>query len=79
MRIFLRIAVGVVHPVHNGVSAGVEKRRSLSNKREQVKKAVPKTVHGEHLVRCIAVQEEYLTKERQKPMTQEKNQNIHSK
>ena len=60
MRIFFGIAVGVVHPVEDGVGAGVEKRGTLGNKGKSVEKSLPEFVHLEHLVGRIAMQEECL-------------------
>ena len=60
MRIFLGIAVSVVHPVQDGVSAGVEKRRALRNKGKRVEKFLPEFIHLKHLVGRIAVQEKCL-------------------
>lgn len=63
MRVFFGIAVGVMHTVHNGIRSWIEKRGTLSNKREQVKETIPESVHGEHLMGCITMQEKCLTEE----------------
>ena len=60
MRIFFRIAVGVVHPVEDGVGAGVEKRGALGNEGKRVEEFLPELIHLKHLVGRIAVQEKCL-------------------
>ena len=72
MRVFLGIAVGMVHTVHNGICPRIEKRRSLENEGTEVKCFLPKGVHLKHFVRCVPVLKEGLEKQRQKPVTQEK-------
>ena len=62
MRILFGIAVGVMHPVEDGVGAGVEKRRTLGNKGKCVEESLPELIHLKHLMGRIAVQEECLRK-----------------
>lgn len=68
MRVFFRIAIRVVHAVQNGIGSGVEVGRALHHPGEDVEKALPAFAHGEHLVRCVAVQEKSLTKKRKVPV-----------
>jgi hypothetical protein len=72
MGVFFRVAVGVVHPVEDRIGAGIEKRRTLGDKRESVKEPFPKFIHLKHLVRRIAMQEEGLREKGQKPVGEKK-------
>ena len=58
--VFFRVAVGVMHPVKDGIGAGVEERGALGEEREEVKELFPELIHLKHLVRSVAVQEERL-------------------
>ena len=60
MRILFRIAIRVMHPVQDGVGAGVEKRGALRDKGKRVEKPFPEFIHFKHLMGRIAVQEECL-------------------
>ncbi len=60
MRIFIGIAVRVVHAVHDGVGAGIEKRSPLEQERKKIKRPFPEPAHRKHPVRCITVQEKGL-------------------
>jgi hypothetical protein len=60
--IFFGVAIGVMHPVEDGIGPGIEKGRTLGDKGERVKEVFPKFVHPKHLVRSIAVQKERLRK-----------------
>ena len=60
MGVFLRVAIGMVHPVQNGISTGIQKRRALGNKSETIKESLPKLIHFKHLMRGIPVQEKGL-------------------
>ena len=62
MRVFLRITVGMMHPVKNGIGPGIQKRGSLGEKGETIKKSLPKLIHFEHLMRSVPMQEECLCK-----------------
>lgn len=50
MRVFFRITVGMMHPVKDGVSPGVQKGGPLCDKGEEIKKIFPKLVHFEHFM-----------------------------
>jgi len=60
MGILLGIAIGMMHPVKDGIGPGIQKGGALRNKGEAVKESLPKLVHFEHLMRSIAVQEKRL-------------------
>lgn len=77
MRVFLGIAVGVMLAMHNGISPRVQKRRALANKREHVKRTFEKLMGSKHFVRSIPVQKKRLEKERQEPMRQKEDENVH--
>jgi hypothetical protein len=49
----------------------------LSDKSKKVEKTFPEFIHGKHFMGCITMKEKSLTKQRKKPMSKEKNQNIH--
>jgi len=50
MGVFFGIAIGVVHPVEDGVGAWVEKGGALRDKGERVEESFPEFIHLEHLV-----------------------------
>lgn len=77
MWIFFRVAVSVVHAVHDGIRTGVKKGRSLGKNGKPIEKTLPELIHGEHFMRSIPVQKKRLAKERQEPMSEEKNENSH--
>ena len=60
MRILFGIAIGVVHAMQDGVSAGIEKGGALCYKGKCVEKSFPEFIHLKHLMGRIAVQEECL-------------------
>jgi hypothetical protein len=53
MRISLRVAVGMVHPVKDGVAARHEVRRSLDQERRHVEELLPTLAHREHPMGCV--------------------------
>ena len=63
MWIFLRIAIGMMHAVHNGVRSGIQERGALGEKRQDIKKMLPEFRHGKHAVRRVTMQEKRLAKE----------------
>ena len=71
------IAVGMVHPVQDGIGARVKERRSLRNEGETIKKAFPALGHFEHLMGSVSVKEEGLRKKRHEPVTHEEQENCH--
>lgn len=78
MRILFGIGKGMVHPVHDGVGFGNQKRRALRSVGKKMEKALPKLVHREHFVRSVAVVEEGLNKNGAKPMPKKKTVNDHT-
>lgn len=62
----------MVHPMHNGVSSGIQKRRALCNKSEKIKKTFPEFTHRKHFVGSISMQKEGLTEQRQEPVCKKK-------
>lgn len=77
MRVFLRIAVGMMHSVHDGIRARIQERRALADECEQVKCFFPERAGREHFVRRVPVQEKRLAEKRQEPVTQKENQDNH--
>jgi len=59
--------------VKHRVGPGIEIRRALSQKRQRIKKPLPKKRHGKHSMRRITVQEKGLAKGGQIPMNGEEN------
>ena len=68
MGILGRIAIGVVHPVQNGISPGRQVGTSLAYPGEDIKKPFPYLAHDKHLMGGITVEEKALTKQREIPM-----------
>jgi hypothetical protein len=62
MRILLGIAIRMMHPVKDRISAGIQKGRALRDKGEEVEESLPGSIHLKHLVGRIAVQKECLRK-----------------
>lgn len=60
MGVLFRVAVGMVHPVKNGICPWIQKGGALRNEGEAIEEFFPKLVHFEHLMRSIAVQEKGL-------------------
>lgn len=77
--IFLRVAIGVVHPVHDRVGPRIQERRALRTIGEDIEELLPELAHGEHLVSSIPMQEERLTKEGEEPVTKEEQCNCHDR
>ena len=71
MGILFRVAVGVMHPVQDGISPGVQKGRALGQKGQAIKEPFPEFIHLKHLMRGIAVQEERLREQGKEPMREE--------
>ena len=71
--VLFRIAVRMVHAVQDSIGPGVQEGRALGNKSEAVKELLPELIHLKHLMRTIAMQEESLCKQGQKPMTHEEH------
>jgi hypothetical protein len=57
------IAVGVVHPVQDGVSAWAKERRTLGYISKGKKEFFPKFIHHKHAMGGITMQKEGLRKE----------------
>ncbi len=77
MRVPFRVAVRMMHPVHNGVGAGIQERGTLRDEGEEIEEPLPEPAHGEHPVRRVSVQEECLTEEREEPVTEKKESDSH--
>ena len=73
MGVLFGIAIGVVHPVKNGIGPGVQKGRPLRDEGKGVKEFLPELIHLKHLMRGVAVQEESLREKGQKPVAQKKH------
>lgn len=78
MRVTLRIRVGVVHPVHDGVGAWCKVGGALRKIGSEVKKALPRLFHRKHLVRSVAVMEKSLKEQANEPMPKKKPNNYHN-
>jgi hypothetical protein len=57
-----------MHTVQNSVRPGIQKGRTLKNKGQRIKDALPAFAEGEHFMGSISVQKESLEKQRQKPV-----------
>ena len=77
VRIVLRIAVSVVHPVKHGISTGTQVRRTLGHPGKHVKYFFPERTGGKHLVRGVTVQKERLKEQRQVPVGNEESNDNH--
>jgi len=55
MRVLFRIAVGMVHTVHNSVRTGIQKGGSLEKPCTEVKEFLPEGVGIEHLMGGVSV------------------------
>ena len=75
VRVFFRITVGMVHPVHHRIGPGYQIGRSLEKPGHKVKGLFPKRIGQVHLVRGIAVEKKGVKKQGEKPMQEEKSQN----
>ncbi len=75
--VFFRVGKSMVHPVHDGVGARRQVGRALCQIGGQVEKPLPELVHGEHLMRSVAVMEEGLEEEADKPVCKKKNKDCH--
>ena len=79
MWIQFRVGIGMMHPVHDAVSAGAQVRRSLRNISHNKKEAFPEPAHGEGSMRSITMKKEGLGKKRQVPMKNKKDNNRYHK
>src|SRR6187551_2087012 len=78
MRILLRVAVGVVHPMQNPVAARGQEARALRQVREQVEETLPTLGHRKLTVGAETVQKKRLAKDRQLPVqNEERDQDVH--
>ncbi len=55
MRILFRVTVGMMFPVHNGVSPWIQKRCAFENVSHQVEYPFPRFTHGKHSVGSITM------------------------
>ncbi len=75
MRIFLRVAIGMVHSMHHCIGPRDQVRRTLRQPGHKVKCTLPPFTGSKHLVRSIAVQEKRMEKKGHKPMDKKKPKN----
>lgn len=75
MGVLLGITVGMVHPVHHGISAGNQIRRTLKKPGEEIKGLLPKRTGKVHLMGCIPVEEKSMEEQGKKPMDEKECQN----
>jgi hypothetical protein len=75
MRILFRIAVGMMHPVHDAIGAWHEEGRALYKPCAQVKNTFPVPGGGVHLMRGKPVQEKGMKEQRKEPMKGKEQQN----
>lgn len=75
--ILFGIRKSMVHPVHNGISPGHQVGRALRQVGNEVEDAFPCFIHGEHLVRSVAVVEEGLKEDAGEPMAGEEGKYCH--
>jgi hypothetical protein len=61
----------MVHAVKYCVSSWRQIRTALADPGKDVEEPFPEFIHIEHLVSCISVEKEALTKQREVPMQQE--------
>ena len=73
MRVFLGIAKGVMLAVHDGIRTRIQERRSLENKRQQVKNTLVKLVGSKHFMRYVPVEEECLEEQGEEPVRQKES------
>src|SRR5262249_62105319 len=59
--------------VQDGIRARDQERRPLRDEREQVEEAIPEPDHPEHAMCAVAVQEERLREDRQRPVGNEED------
>jgi hypothetical protein len=50
----------MMHAVEDRVGPGIQKGRTLGDKRQHIKKLLPESVHFKHLMRRIPVEEKCL-------------------
>jgi len=60
MGVFLRVTIGMMHPVQDSIRPGIQEGRTLGDKGKGVKEPLPKLIHFKHLMRSIPVQEKCL-------------------
>jgi hypothetical protein len=63
-----------MHPVHNGISARHQKRRTLDKPCQKIESFFPAFTRGIHLMRRKPVEKKGVKKQGKEPMTKEKNQ-----
>ena len=79
MRVFIRIRVSVMHPVHNRVSAGAHVCRALRNESEDIKKMIALGVDGiisdypDRVINLVRKQNSFSAKNRNEITGQLKN------
>jgi len=73
MRVFLGIAKRMVLAVHNGIRARIQERRSLENKRKQVKNTLVKLIGSKHFMGYVPVEEKCLEEQGEEPVRQKEN------
>jgi hypothetical protein len=71
--------MSVVQAVHDPIRAGAEKRRPLSDERDDVKNFFPAFTHRKHLMGRIAMKKNGLHQHRQVPVYQKENKDNHKR
>ncbi len=74
MRILLGITISMMHTMHYRISPGHQKRRTLYQPCQKVKRFLPAPAGGIHLVRSKPMEKKRMKKQRKKPMAKEKAQ-----
>src|SRR5580692_4160025 len=77
MRVLRRVAVGVMHPMHDCIGLRAQITGPLNGPRQEMKSSLPPLAHRELAMRAISMQEETLEKNRQLPMQDEEQENSH--
>ena len=67
----------MVHTMQDGISPRRQERRALASVREKVEELLPKLVHCEHFMCCIAMQIKRLGEQRKVVMCNEENKYGH--
>ena len=78
VRVLRRVAVGVVHAVHDRVRPRVQVARAVDEPGEEVEEALPPLAHRELAVRAVAVVEEALEEDRELPVQDEEQEDGHA-
>lgn len=77
MRVFVRIRISMMHPVHNRIGPWAHKGGALGDIGEKIKKPLPAFAHRKCTMSCIAVLKKGLGKKREVPVGSKKYQYNH--